>query len=886
MHVHKSADTMLLLGYTSRGGQTSLVVTVGYCCGLDGARVSEQQAWKTLTGIFTDEPFDLTLKKWRSGFGVAGSAIAPHNRPVTGLTVSAGVGELQKSILVIGDRQWTRAATGWQSSAPQLFAEMPIGLARAFGAKGFASNPHGRGKALTPEDPTGTLLPNVEAPYSPVLRPADTPEPAGLGLLAQGDPRQTRWLGRLDVRWQRERLPWLPDDTDPRWFDRFPQDQCRDSYWKGDESWFAENMNADQPSLRGRLPGLRPRLLARCIAGPDARFELPLDLDTVWLLPNTKQLLILYRAELATQREDAEDVLGLAVFTEKMNEPAGAPAHWAAIWKNSQEEALQPAPVVPPEMTPEVAEQAVATLKEAESYAQAALAHRAAVTKALADARASALAQAEQSMRHYGMGTLQGRTPKDGLLVDASSQPPPLAWPAEPAAFKAEVTKYVTTSLAEGENQARNQWKNLGQDFDSARARARARPAAVPDPVRAIMNSSLAPERKAEVMQRFKTFDAKIAALQGQAADLSARARVMQANTQAPVQPPQLDVLPLPDEALPQGPRTPLDRQALLARRQQGKSAQWTLLQDLDLAGQDLSGMDFTGSLLNACNLQGADLSHADFTDCQFDDCTFEHVRASHAHFTRARFNACRAASASLTETDFQQAYLRACTFQNADLRASIWKAAKLTACDFSKANFDDAQCLQISLTDCLLPGVHALNAAFIRATFSKCVLADATFDASDLTGATLLGCEAMRARFVGANLKGLRTLKGTDLRQANLSRAQLEKASMQDTNLSQASLRESCLSHGFLKNCDLTGTDAWHLQARRADFTGSCIVRASWRGANLMQARMNQVVLQDVDLTGANLHAAETRTARVQGLKLEQALLTRCRLLQEYARD
>jgi uncharacterized protein YjbI with pentapeptide repeats len=43
---------------------------------------------------------------------------------------------------------------------------------------------------------------------------------------------------------------------------------------------------------------------------------------------------------------------------------------------------------------------------------------------------------------------------------------------------------------------------------------------------------------------------------------------------------------------------------------------------------------------------------------------------------------------------------------------------------------------------------------------------------------------------------------------------------------------------------------------------------------------------LQDVDLTGANLHAADTRTATAQGVKLEQALLTRCRLLEDYARE
>src|SRR3546814_20977221 len=64
----------------------------------------------------------------RGGYAVAGSACAPAGESVNGITVRAGVGRLEKSLLVQGDRYWTRGVAGWQASAPRAFARMPLGL--------------------------------------------------------------------------------------------------------------------------------------------------------------------------------------------------------------------------------------------------------------------------------------------------------------------------------------------------------------------------------------------------------------------------------------------------------------------------------------------------------------------------------------------------------------------------------------------------------------------------------------------------------------------------------------------------------------------------------------------------------------------------------------
>src|SRR5690606_13647215 len=139
---------------------------------------------------------------------------------------------------------------------------MPVGLARAYGGAEWGDNPYGRGRSDDgSEDFEGVALPNVELPSHPILKPTDTPATATFGPHPLGSIARTRWLGRLDVAWMQRRLPWLPDDTDPRWFDRFDPAQCQAAYWRGDEPWFVRNMHPRREEVRGNLPGLRPRLL-------------------------------------------------------------------------------------------------------------------------------------------------------------------------------------------------------------------------------------------------------------------------------------------------------------------------------------------------------------------------------------------------------------------------------------------------------------------------------------------------------------------------------------------------------------------------------------------------------------------------------------------------
>ena len=873
MKVAKSTDVLLLLGRQSPGGRPSLNVTVGYACGIDGTRLTEQQTWAWLAPMFDKEPFDLGEKKARGSYAVAGMACAPAGQAVTGITVRAGVGELHKSLLVQGNRYWTRGIVGWQASAPQPFERMALDLPHAYGASGWLHNPHGRGHCADPDQADGVALPNVEHPRHPVLKPSDVPPLAALGPLPQGSPERARWLGTLDESWQRRRLPWLPDDTDPRWFDRVQQDQCREGYWRGDEPWFAEHMHPRQPVLRGKLPGLRPRLLLRAAREPEQRFEAPLDLDTVWLFPTDERVLVLYRASVAVTREDAADLLGLAVFTETLDQAALSTEHWAAVWRQQEEKVAKP-PKPAASTAPADADAAAA----AAATSQAATEHKAAILKELADGQKEAIGEADRMMKALGRPPVSGRFANAGMQAAEDADPVPMAWPQEPVAFAQAVRAYVKAELEAGEAEARATMKRYGLDADAMLARSQANPASqIDDPAQLFASLPVTPEKRQALLKEYQAFMAQMDALEARAADIQRQADAMQAE---PAPPPGID------EPLPAGARTPLDRETLLARHAAGQSCAWALLQDLDLSGVALRGVDLSHALLQRCVLRQADLERSNFLEAELQQCDLAEARLEQARFSRAMLTGCTLDGAAAPGADFSQARLEKNSLAKARLSKTQWRNAQVAQSGFEQASMPDAQGDRAQFKSCRLPGVNAARAQFQWATFDQCDLAAAVFDEAMLAKATLIASQAGGATFAGARMPGLRILKGTDLSGARLDRAQMDGASLQDSCLAQATLREARLDRGLLKNCDLTGSDAWHLVARAANFVGSRVARASWRGANLMQSRWGEAVLEDVDMTGVNLHAADTRRVSAQGVQLAQALLTRCRLLQDYARD
>lgn len=874
MEIHKPEDVMLMLGYASLAGKPMLTVTVGFACDSDHTRLKEQDAWKWLAPQFPDEPFDLGEKKVRGGFGVAGSARAPAGQAVTGLTVRAGVGKLESHLLVQGDRYWIRGLAGWSASEPESFEHMPIGLARAYGGADWPYNPYGRGYCPDPDASEHQLLPNIEWSATPVLKPSDQPRTATLGPHPIASEHRLQWLGTLDDKWKEKRLPWLPDDTNLRWFDRFDAAQCQDSYWRGDEAWHVENMHP-QGAVRGKLPGLRPRLLMRTIADPDRHVELGLDLDTVWLFPNDERSVVLYRAQVEVSREDAKDIRGLAVFVETLSDKLRPLEYWSQQWRHALEQATVIASAVPA-ADPELLDQVQAVHKQYGDEAQT-LSYT--IRQEIDHAMQEGKEDTANSLR--GIGLDMEKMKRDAPPVPEESDVP-FNPPKDAAGFAAALRSRIDEEFAEGEAQARKSLKSIGLDLDAMKAQAQSLPDAEMD-FMTIMN--FLPDGhpdKQPAIDAFLAFNEEMEAMPA-----SLQEKFDQAKADSDAQAAAVSGIygsPQGDLGEPStGPRERLTREQVCARLAGKESLDWTELDGLDLSGLDFAGADMRRAVLRECSLRNAVLSGAKLFEVQIENCDLDEAVLVDANCESSQIKACTFRNARMERIDFNHVRMTACILDYANLEASNWSDAQVNECDFPGAILKQTRGKRCQFNNCRMTGMDASAANLESAVFHQCAMEGSLFSKADMSGASLQACQASRAQFDSANMPGLRTLLDTQLSDANMQGANLEDASLQDSSLLRANLREVCLDRAFIKACDLTGTDAWRMRARSADFTDSCIVQASWRGVNLMHASARQATLLDTDLTGSNLHAFQTRTATVQGLKLEQSLMTRCRLLQEY---
>jgi hypothetical protein len=124
------------------------------------------------------------------------------------------------------------------------------------------------------------------------------------------------------------------------------------------------------------------------------------------------------------------------------------------------------------------------------------------------------------------------------------------------------------------------------------------------------------------------------------------------------------------------------------------------------------------------------------------------------------------------------------------------------------------------------------------------------------------------RANLRDANLSDA-DLRGADLSGANLSDADLRGANLSDANLSDADLRGADLRGANLSDANLRRADL-----RGADLRGASLSDADLRGANLSDADLRRADLRDADLRDANLSDANLSDANLSGANLSDANL------------
>jgi hypothetical protein len=246
---------------------------------------------------------ELIPYKPRADVTLVGSAFAPDQEPVEALVARLALGELDKSLGVIGDRFWIEGPDGPEPSPPRPFSVMPLRDERA---------------VLAPDNPLGfdlTRPPAIGAPALPNLEAAD--DEIGAGRTVGFGPV----LPGAGARWgliAPEGRAWVegggrgpvPAGFDFSFYNAAPRDQQIELVRAG-APLVLENLSRDHGRFETRLPTVRPK--AFLVPGEiEHGIEVILRCDTVWIDTDRALLTLTWRG-LTGVSASSEEALGTLV---------------------------------------------------------------------------------------------------------------------------------------------------------------------------------------------------------------------------------------------------------------------------------------------------------------------------------------------------------------------------------------------------------------------------------------------------------------------------------------------------------------------------------------------------------------------------------------------
>jgi len=253
---------------------------------------------------------EVALKKLGTDVALIGHAYSQFAAEY--LDVSLTVGPARAVVRVFGDRFWTTTLGRWTATPPQRFEVMPLVYERAFGGWD-RSSPDPSHHEFEPRNPVGVgyvsrkhglpregaPLPNLENPYDPITAPTDSPAPAGFGFVGQHWLPRATYAGTYDDAWKTQRMPLLPSDFDPRFYNAAHPSLIFQGFLRGGE--IVEVLNAwKHGPMRFALPALQPFTTLRMADGATQRSGM--GLDTVIVDTEMERLSLVWRASLLVHK--------------------------------------------------------------------------------------------------------------------------------------------------------------------------------------------------------------------------------------------------------------------------------------------------------------------------------------------------------------------------------------------------------------------------------------------------------------------------------------------------------------------------------------------------------------------------------------------------------
>lgn len=752
-------------------------------------------------------------------------------------------------------------------------------------------------------------------------RLVDAHDAAGRALaefraLPPSHPERARDLGPFDERWLAARWPHLPAGTRAEHFHTAPRDQRIAGFWRGDEDIELVNLHADRPAIAGALPRVRARCFVERWVGGVARIDAcPMRAETVWLFPGAACGIVLYRALVAIDDEDGDDVVRVIAGWEHADAPPlpdeayiGRPAPEDEGSRPALAPAAAPAAAIADDDAR--ADAGDAADRAPGAPASAAHAHSPAAPESSAEPPAPDLSALERDAAALAAQT-------DALLAAAGLTEADVARLLPPRDAPADMTLDELTARAAELDARTAQWQApyhaAAAERDEASSPASPNSAAAHDAsladllrqadaqIRALVDQhglsraqmEAAARDRPELAALADALDALDAPLDidaltaGLAAPVGGEAIV---EPDAPAGPDRqagadrlADAAPASMHAAAPSagdapPEEPLTREQVIERHARG----------LGFAGLDLSGLDLSSAALERADLRDARIERTCFAGCRLCGASFERALLSRADFSNADLREATFVDASAPGASFRGAALDRARLAHADFTGADFTRASLADGHCAHARFDESAMTQLaaarldgahaSFAGCALDAADFTSARMPRANFQHATLTDATFAFAQCDGAEWYGAQASGAQLRSASLRGSRADASTSFRQAVLSGAALDDANWDGVDLRYANLHKATLDRASLARAIASGAQLTLSLARRADLTKADLTHADARfsnlqGASLRRARLDGTQLQSSNLYGADCYGTALGRSQLAGANVERTL-------------
>lgn len=287
-------------------------------------------------------------------------------------------------------------------------------------------------------------------------------------------------------------------------------------------------------------------------------------------------------------------------------------------------------------------------------------------------------------------------------------------------------------------------------------------------------------------------------------------------------------------------------------------------------------------ALMKKVSFTRADLSDARFDKRPLEDCNFDKAILVNTSFKRTYFRNVSIKGADLAKTDFSEVDFNGIVMDGTEklgrtaATGTIFRKATIPYSMIGK----DWQYLDLSETRF----TGTIGAAKLQATGVKLVgtqlpgvnFAEAVFINADLSGANLTGADLTGADFTGANLTGT-ILTDAKLNNAIFTRTTLASTVLNNADLTGARFTEPPLFGRTVDNRTRLQRATVPLSFLGANWSFLDLTKANLLNKEQLPKDLNAayVILDEVNLNGADLTGANLDHAQLKGTQLPNSILT-----------